>query len=381
MPGKPWSEEELELLRRAVDEGLTVRQIQERYFPDRSLASIENKVRRMGLHTTPERAEWSEEEIEILRQYAFLPVSQLQQLLPNRTVAAIEHKLKRLGLRESVRVPESVVSDSLWEQVISYQEKCREFEYARHELHYNFEGIIGVAFLSDMHIGSAGTDYQTLWNHIQLIQRTPNLYCVMLGEYCDFNSARPLPTDASDWLPPSQQFQLALDVATRLREKTLALVCGTHENWVIKQVKLDPVEIIARSTGIPYLRHGGVLHLTVGGHTYRLCVRHSYRFESSFNLTHAVKRMLEFYEDFDIGVLGHKHKASIEQVEVKGRKRVFIRCGTYKLEDIYAERIGVKPDSEVLMPLVILTPGGKLYPFLDHTEGVDYLLYLQGNGE
>ncbi|RLI79119.1 hypothetical protein DRP04_09465 [Archaeoglobales archaeon] len=343
MPGKNWTKEEDEILKQAYLRGMPLKQIWFTYFRDtRSYHAVEKRSRVLGLR---------------------------EQLLEQRAQEVKEQ------LTDLEKIPFQTY-DTIWENVWELQESLRPLSLKVSKLHYKFTEPIGIAFLSDLHIGSLGTDYKTLYTHVKTIQETKGLYCVLIGEFCEFYKAREERVEEGDWLPPSQQFKLAIDVAMRLRGKALAIVTGTHEVWVTKQTDIDPVEMIASTTNIPYLKYGGLLEVETEGYSHRIFVRHQFRYESSFNLTHAVKRMLEQYEDFDIGVLGHRHKAAIEQVEVKGRQRLFIRCGTYKLEDSYADRLGFRPDTEVLMPMIVLKQD-KVYPFIKYEEGIDFLKYLQ----
>ena len=118
-------------------------------------------------------------------------------------------------------------------------------------------------------------------------------------------------------------------------------------------------EYLSSKLKCPNLGFGGLIHLRLGKKRriqYDIGVRHRYRFNSSFNLTHCVKRMREQLFDFDIGAIAHGHVPTVEHCWVAGKDRVFIRTGSFKDPDRYAQKIGFNGSAHCIIPAV------KLYP-------------------
>lgn len=66
-------------------------------FPDRTWDTVKKKARSLGLFQV---LQWTEEEINILKQGTFKPFEELTKQLPLRTIDAIETKFYRLGLHK-----------------------------------------------------------------------------------------------------------------------------------------------------------------------------------------------------------------------------------------------------------------------------------------
>lgn len=98
---KIWTDEERKLLWTVCD-GLTAREIQEKYFPDRTICSIKGALRRKERDSceTKARTAWSDEEIFILKEkYPFTPNNELSDLL-HRSKDSIVCTAQKLGLKK-----------------------------------------------------------------------------------------------------------------------------------------------------------------------------------------------------------------------------------------------------------------------------------------
>jgi len=123
-----------------------------------------------------------------------------------------------------------------------------------------------------------------------------------------------------------------------------------------------------------------VLDLDVGGQPYRMKVRHQYRFNSTFNQTHSVKRLWEMGEDaFDVGVICHHHTPALEPFLKHGLVRWAARPGSYQLTSGYARRYG-HATAFPTCPTFVLWPGSRrIVGFLDVREAAEYLTLLRGS--
>ena len=226
---------------------------------------------------------------------------------------------------------------------------------------------VWIVFLGDLHVGSIYTRYAALYELLQKISKRRNIYLINCGDVVD----NFLPnTHASTGLletvmPPSAQKLMVEKLFEICKTKWLAMTRGDHENFSWLADDFDLAGYLAKKLNCANLGWGGVLNVTVGQTKYEICIRHRFRFNSSFNLTHTVKRLREMFHDFDIGVVAHGHQPTVEHMSMADKDRVFIRCGAAKITDNYAQRLGFPP-TKFYVPAVQLWPDKrKMHPVLN----------------
>ena len=172
------------------------------------------------------------------------------------------------------------------------------------------------------------------------------------------------------------------DYIESIKEKVLALTSGCHDIFGLKASDFDVTEYLAKHSDAVYLGNGGLINLTVGKQTYRVMVRHKYRFHSGDNPTQTCKKMFEKMGGFDVGVVSHNHVAAIEESTKEGMdgnlKRIFVRAGTYKTHDRYGRQLGFS-SGDIGVPVVLFNPFKRdMRAFQNIEEGIDYLKFLNG---
>ena len=237
---------------------------------------------------------------------------------------------------------------------------------------------IAVAFIADLHIGDRGTDNEALYADMKFLKDTPRLYAIFGGDIIN-NAIFGLKQSSMDMvlrqnLTVSLQWRAYEELVKELSDKILCMSTGTHEDWSTAVTGVDWVQKMAARQGIIYTGHGGLIKLKVGEIEYRIFRRHHYPYHTSFNPLHSVKRMWDMGpHDFDIGVLEHRHRAAIETFDRHGEERIALRCGSYKVYDEYARKLGyygMKPAN----PTVILWPDRKrMLPFLQMRDATETL--------
>lgn len=221
-----------------------------------------------------------------------------------------------------------------------------------------------LCFSGDWHIGGDGTDHTALQNHLRLIRETPHCYVLLMGDYCDNFQPRGTPPATGDQvIPAGPQLRLAAHFFAYVAEKVLGFIEGNHDNWTWKLVGFSYVQAAAERLTKPYLRHGGTVNLKVGNTEYRIAIRHDFRFKSALNSTNSQRQMFHFTGGADIVALGHLHFGEIHHKEIAGRETIWLRNGTFKVDDDFAYQIGVGKGQPV-MPAVVLYPTlKKMIPF------------------
>jgi len=366
MKYRPWTQEDLDKLVEMISDKKDLHEMQGTL--DRSKLSIVNVVKKLK----------SGEKINVLEEEESDDVIDTpKDRRSNVEKAAINFLDLRIKDRDYSNV---------WSSILDFQKVLEEKSIEQNEANIKIKtkGWIGIAFTGDHHIGNMATDYKTMLEHRDLIADTDDLYVCFNGDYCD----NYLPTSHASGMfealfPPAVQKNLAKDYIESIKSKVLSLVAGCHDMWGLKASDWDLTEYLAKHGEAVYLGNGGTLWLTVGSTTYKIMMRHKYRYNSGDNATSTVKKMFEKSGGFDVGVVSHNHIAAMEESVKTGLdgtlKRIFLRAGTYKINDRYIKQAGFS-DGQTTVPIVLFNSKERdIRGFQNLREGIDYLKYLNRN--
>jgi len=370
---------------------LTLREItvkvNERFKNNRTVKAIDNKlkeiIRDRGKNEyTPEEDKyilehWNDNINDIARHLGRSynsTVSRKRQLAVNKNDNTLIFKNQK-EIKDNY--------DDIWELVNKLQDAKKIRDPHQEILNIEVKGdakYIAITFLSDLHVGSYYTDHRTLKKHLELIENTPNLFVVLLGDLIDnFVIERELTNE--QLISNSLQVELVSDVIKKLQNKLIALVTGDHEEFTYRVAGLGLSEEWSKFLKVPHLGFGGRIILKFGNEKYVIAVRHRTRYYSALNITHAIKRMHDLGYPFDIGVSGHRHHTAIEQVKRQGEHKVFIACGSYQIGGRWAYLRGYEKGDRSA-PIVIISKDEKIMiPFKDIEVGIKALKALNKKTE
>ena len=190
---------------------------------------------------------------------------------------------------------------------------------------------IGVALTSDWHIGPVGTALTALDADIDYMLTVPRLYAYVGGDGAHnmiLSTMAHFGSYDGDMRIDDQHilYQRFLE---KLKPILLAVGDGNH-SWTTQVADANRVAEICKQLRVVYTGMGGIVRLVVGKVTYVIYRVHKSRYNSSFNLSHAVKRLWEFAPtDFDVGVIEHSHQPTIEPFTRHGVTKIAVRTGTY----------------------------------------------------
>lgn len=229
--------------------------------------------------------------------------------------------------------------------------------------HFEDDKPVALAFTSDWHIGAGGVEYKRLRADLELIRDTPGLYGVFNGDGLENTKTHTKSASAlySAAIPkPRHQLELLRRNAGILGDKWLAWAEGNHDAFDYRAAGVDRIGGLCEELGVPYFREkGGTLKLDVGGQNYNIIVKHQYTGQSRISKSNSARRLwTEWPWDWDTGdvvALAHLHEPDTHITMQKGRDVHWLRSGTYKTSDSWAESNGFHPSYGV--PLVILFPG------------------------
>lgn len=312
-----------------------------------------------------------------------------EQLFPEKTVTACRLMFDRLKAERGGHVPALIVGQAaprtLPEELWSRAKQQTAEDLARHATERLASVIIpddrpiGISFISDQHIrGSGPVDLERMEQDARLVAATPGLYACLGGDGVDNHIKHRAAMVgggtkvADDW----RRYDHYLGFFGP--DKILGMISGNHDDWTRDEAGVDMVHVLAQGHRLHYAPDEMVLALTVGEQPYRVKFRHQYRYNSSFNQVHVVKRLWEMGDDpFDVGVVCHHHEAAIEQFTKHGQPVWGARPGSYQLTGTWARRIGF-PLARPTCPTFLFWPDRReVLGFGDVRRAAEVLTYYR----
>ena len=204
---------------------------------------------------------------------------------------------------------------------------------------------IHAVWLTDVHYGSMGVDYERLERHLEIIKTTPNTYVIVGGDMIDnFSPAKHPVAMLGDAISPQLQTQAFLERLKELdrKSKLLAVGYGNHEEF-IAMAGYDYWTSFLHDVQAPIFSSNGLLNINLIRETYRVGIFHKFWGRSFINVSNRGKRAMEYggYKDMEIVLIGDDHQYSAEDFDKNGEERATIDGGTYKLFDKTGGRWGL----------------------------------------
>jgi len=313
--------------------------------------------------------------------------------VPAATLRKFNHEeRKRRGvLDERARPPvaradgvtadeEELDEDAIWAAAIAASQQRRAREQRRQAQCVEFDhGPVGIALMADLHLGSAGVDYERLDADIETIVQTPGMYVMLVGDILDnWIIGKLMRLMMGEEFTIDEQWALARHVLRRLAPKLIASVSGNHDLWTYGLTHVDHLrDTHARLTaGVLYHRYELPLTVQVGGAEHVFRIRHKWKGSSIYNPTHAIERAALFDKGrhFDIGVAAHTHvSALVRQFNNGGQTGIAAQCGSYKVFDEYAEAQGFPLPNEGAAVVVVLDEDGSRWGTNELASAARYL--------
>lgn len=207
------------------------------------------------------------------------------------------------------------------------------------------QDVICLVNTADIHFGD-NTDIKSVFDDLEIIENTDGMYVNWLGDMTDnFIGGWTLPINLQTKISPSQQLTVAKWYIKRLANKLKIFTAGNHDLWTEDQSGIDPIfeYLLSLNTNLLYDNYENNVKLIVGDVELMLKVRHQWKSSSIYNPTHGIERAhFQPGNGFDIGVGGHYHNSGLyrEFTGNKGTTCAAINCGTYKIYDDYARKLG-----------------------------------------
>lgn len=305
--------------------------------------------------------------------------------------AAMSEALPVREIAPEVTVRGAIVSrqkrdvQAIWDAVLAAQRGVRQHEAAKLENAIELPNRpVALAVLSDFHIGSAGTDYESLKRDAEIIRDTPDMYAIFHGDGVDnWIIGKLTALQRGQALDGDAEIELFAAWLDMVAEKLLVVVSGNHDLWTKKAAGIDLIAEQIKDLHCLYDKFQVNFTLEHGANKIVFAVRHKWRFNSIFNATHGLQVGWERGDiDFDIAIGGHTHIGTLFHDFFRHQKRrTAILTGAYKRIDSFASEIGFASTASNGCGALVLHPDGRRWSFVSLQEAAAFLKFLQSGGE
>ncbi len=245
----------------------------------------------------------------------------------------------------------------MYEAVRDFNKSLKTLENSKKNITFDVVGgFIVVVGISDLHYGNVNVNMDYVDKLLEFVEKEERAYCFLNGDILDnWVEISPKGGVYEQTVPPEYQKEIMVNKLKPIKHKILAIVDGNHEGRSSKAGERSPSEDMAEALDVPYLGQGGRVNLNFGKFTYKMHIRHRFRYESSFNPCNANGRLVEQLDsEADIVAIGHKHDPAIEVRYKAGKQRSFMRFGSAMPSTNFSDSLGFD-ESPPVAPCVILS--------------------------
>lgn len=286
---------------------------------------------------------------------------------PDRTKEKSPIQIKVERIQESQRPREEKLTE-MYDAVREFNKSLQSISDSRSSVDFKVTSdYLLLIFISDLHYGNVNVDMDYIDKLLNFVQATDRVYAVLNGDILDnWVMLSPQGGIYEQSISPEHQKDIIVNRLMPLKDKILGLVYGNHEGRSQKSGEKNPAKVMAEELDLAYLGAGGRINLNFGKLCYKIHVRHKFRYESSFNPTHACNRLVEQLDaEADIVAIGHKHEPATGAYYKAGKQRTFLRFGSAMPTNSYADYLGFGK-TPMVAPCVVINGKTKQHePFLD----------------
>jgi len=193
--------------------------------------------------------------------------------------------------------------------------------------------------MSDFHLGSIGTNYESFMKFTDLFLEIPYLYGSLIGDETDnFVSFKNQLAVLQQIMSPEEQDIFLESWLAEVMDKMLFASWGNHGAFEERVSGKNAGKTLLNRRMI-YFNGIGVCTLKLNDQVYKMVATHKTPQHSTMNLTHGLKQLArKEISDADIYIEGHYHIPAMEVAFERGMYQIFMVLGTLKQNDGYAKR-------------------------------------------
>lgn len=229
---------------------------------------------------------------------------------------------------------------------------------------------ISIVPVHDIHLGAINSNKAKFKAYVDYILNEPDTYTIALGDLIE-NATKcsvGMGVYESEFDIDDQIDQMA-DYLRPLAQagKLLGIMPGNHEYRTMKLVKLDPMKLVAKELGVPYLGWSGYFKFEVGNEIYKAFTFHGAGGAGTpGGRLNAIRKLRDVAHDMDMYFMGHVHSKQYDSDSVyyiddttntiKTKERHYIIGGSLLTYfGSYAEMMGLSPAPQGLVKVDLYT--------------------------
>lgn len=239
---------------------------------------------------------------------------------------------------------------------------------------------IGLLWMGDPHIDDNYCDWDSLRDHLEIINTYEGIYGCNLGDY------------QNNWVGRLGRLYGEQDTSHKTAWKLvewliqemnpMILIGGNHDMW---SGASDPLKWIAEPHTIFENWEARISLDFPNKRSCRIYAAHDMPGHSQWNALHAQTKMAKFKSNANLFISGHKHNWALAQMELveEGTTAWLARARGYKYHDSYAFVKGFEQQAYGQSILQVIDPTNPsevswVQCFADPLEGAEYLKYRRG---
>jgi len=278
-------------------------------------------------------------------------------------------------------IPEHHAPERIWEKAEAETESAIKYHSHRHTATITFPTALPilVSGVADQHLSETAPMFlRRAREDAELISATEGAYAVLGGDGVD-NHIKHATAMIASGSKPGNEYRMYDHYLGILEGSVAAMVSGNHDDWTKDLTDVDQVGRLAAKRNLFFAPDFVILTFRFEtGQEYIWKVRHQYRFNSSDNASHSVKKMWAMDDDdFDVGMVCHKHEAAMEPFRKHGLIRIAMRPGSYQFTSGFSRRYGYVPSIPTCPSVIFLPNTRKMIGFWDVREAASYLTWLR----
>jgi len=253
------------------------------------------------------------------------------------------------------------------------QAAAKSLDWMRFEI--KRPGPFGLVFVGDPHIDDDGCDLATLRRDLDLIERTPGLYGIGLGDWINNWIGRLARLYGQQGSTESEAWRACEWLLSR--PIWMLLLKGNHDLW---SGGGSPMQWMV-GHGTPLVDWSVRFVVASGAREWRIEAAHNFPGSSIYNKGHGPKRRAMLTgAHADLYIAGDHHVWTLQQDEAEHNNAVYwtARARGYKMLDAYADVLGHRPQQRGHSITAICDPAsGLMQCFSNLPEAAGYLAFLQ----
>ncbi len=269
--------------------------------------------------------------------------------------------------------------EALLDRRIAAAERKRAAAASREWMRFEVPEVapFGLVFVGDPHADDDGCDLARLRGHLALIEATPGMSAIGMGDWTNNWIGRLSrlyahqgTTDADAWR--FAEWMLSKPI-------WMLLLMGNHDMW---SGAGSPLRWMAKEGRAPLIDWSCKFRVACGDAEWKIHAAHDFPGNSMWNRLHAPMRRAKLTgHDADLYIAAHRHTFGLaqEQDEHSGRVAWLARVRGYKALDSYATLLGhgQRQDTGESIAAICDPATGRMTCFADVSEAAAYLTWLR----